>query len=380
MPDRVLWLMKGLGLGGAERLLALMAPKLDPERFEVEVAYLLPWKDAFVPDLERAGMRVTCLEARCTVDPRWVARLRHLLAERRIDLVHTHSPVPAAAARLLVGDEVRILHTEHNVWDRYRWPTYAANAVTYGRNNAVLAVSDGVADSVRRPRWLPWASYPPVETLLHGVDVDDARRGPEARLAARERLGLPADVPVIGNVANLTPKKDHASLLEALARLRSNHPEVVTVLIGTGPLEAELRQRVADLDLEEHVRFLGMRDDVLDLLPGLDVFVLSSRYEGLPISMLEAMAAEVACVLTRVGGIAEAVNDGQEGLLVPAAAPEALAGALSQVLMDPDLRSRLGAAARERVQRDFSIDRAVLTLEERYTSLLTRSGTGSSAS
>lgn len=371
MPDRVLWLMKGLGLGGAERLLALMAPKLDPDRFEVEVAYLLPWKDAFVPDLERAGIRTTCLEARRTVDPGWVRRLRHLLTERRIDLVHTHSPVPAAAARLLVSDPVRVLHTEHNVWDRYRWPTYAANAATYGRNDAVLAVSDGVAASVHRPRWLPKASYPPVETLLHGVDVDDARRGPDARRAARQQLDLPDDVPVIGNVANLTPKKDHASLLQAVVRLRAAHPDLVTVLIGTGPLEAELRQQVADLDLVDHVRFLGMRDDVLDLLPALDAFVLSSRYEGLPISMLEAMASEVACVLARVGGIPEAVEDGEEGLLLPARDPDALGRALGQVLTDADLRNRLGTNARERVRRDFSIDRAVRTLEERYDEVLT---------
>jgi glycosyltransferase involved in cell wall biosynthesis len=383
VPDRVfrvLWLMKGLGLGGAERLLALMAPRLDPERFEVEVAYLLPWKDAFVPELVRAGIRVTCLGARRTIDPRWAVRLRGLLAERRIDLVHTHSPVPAAAARLLVDAQTRVLHTEHNVWDRYRWPTYAANAVTYGRNDAVLAVSDGVAASVRRPRWLPTASYPPVETLLHGVDVDDARRGDDARKRARKRLGLSPDLPVIGNVANLTPKKDHLTLLDALARLRATYPDLVGVIIGTGPLESELRDRADRLQLDQHIRFLGRRDDVLDILPGLDVFVLSSRYEGLPISMLEAMAAEVPCVLTQVGGIAEAVTDGQEGLLVPAAAPEALARALGRVLADPDLRRRLGTAARERVERDFSIGRAVRTLEERYTTLLTSSGGDASPS
>jgi glycosyltransferase involved in cell wall biosynthesis len=378
VPTRVLWLMKGLGLGGAERLLALMAPKLDPERFEVEVAYLLPWKDAFVPALERDGIRTTCLDARRTVDPRWVMRLRRLLAERHIGLVHTHSPVPAAAARLLVGDEVRVLHTEHNVWDRYRWPTYAANAATYGRNDAVLAVSDGVADSVHKPRWLPRTHYPPVQTLLHGVDVDEARLGPDARSAARQRLELPDDVPVVGNVANLTPKKDHATLLDAIARLRGPHPDLVTVLIGTGPLEADLRARIGALGLEGHVRLLGMRDDVLDLLPGLDAFVLSSRFEGLPISMLEAMASEVACVLTRVGGIPEAVDDGEEGLLVPAGDADALARALSQVLEDDDLRQRLGAAGRERVRREFSIDRAVRTLEERYTAVLTGAGSGSS--
>jgi glycosyltransferase involved in cell wall biosynthesis len=375
---RVLWLTKGLGLGGAERLLTLMAPKLDRERYEVEVAYLLPWKDAFVPELGQAGIRTVCLDARRTVDPRWVSRLRGLLRRGRYDLVHTHSPVPAAAARVMRRSQARLIHTEHNVWDRYRWPTYAVNAATYGRNDAVLAVSDGVADSIVRPRWLGSRGYPPVATLLHGVDVDAARRGPEARQTARQLLDLPADIPVIGNVANLTPKKDHATLIDAVDRLRSRHPDVVALLVGTGPLEADLHAEVARRRLQAHVRFLGMRDDVLELLPALDAFVLSSRFEGLPISMLEAMASEVACVLTDVGGISEAVTDGTEGLLVPPGQPDALAAALATALDDPSRRQRLGQAARARVARDFSIDRAVSTLAATYDAVLS-SAAGSSA-
>jgi len=266
------------------------------------------------------------------------------------------------------------------VWDRYRWPTYAANAATYGRNDAAIAVSDGVAASIAPPRWLPRAHYPTTETLLHGVDVDDARLGAAARADARRRLDLPDDAPVIGNVANLTPKKDHANLLAAVERLRAEHPRLVVVLIGSGPLEAELHQQVVQRGLGEHVRFLGMRDDVLDLLPALDVFVLSSRFEGLPISMLEAMASEVACVVTSVGGIPEAVDDGEEGLLVPPGDSDALAVALGRVLSDSDLRHRLGVAARKRVTRDFSIDRAVRTLEERYAGVLTSEGRSSATS
>jgi glycosyltransferase involved in cell wall biosynthesis len=377
MNHRVLWLTKGLGLGGAERLLTLMAPRLDQERFVIDVAYLLPWKDAFVDELQQHGIRAVCLGASGTIDLAWVRALRKLLAERRYAIVHTHSPVPAAAARLLARPPTRLVHTEHNVWDRYRWPTYAANVATYHRNDAVFAVSDGVTASVHLPRWVPHRTLPPVETLLHGVEPDLAPHGPAARLSARTKLGLAMDVPVVGCVANLTPKKDHAGLLDAIERVREHLPDVVLLLIGSGPLEDELRTSVRERRLGSTVRLLGSRDDVAELLPSFDVFVLSSRFEGLPISLLEAMAAEIACVSTAVGGIPEAITDGVEGRLVPPGDPTALAGALTAVLTDETRRRAMGEAGRRRVVAAFSIDRAVRRTEELYGQLLVPSATPS---
>jgi glycosyltransferase involved in cell wall biosynthesis len=370
MTERVLWLTKGLGLGGAERLLSLTAARLDPTRFEVDVAYLLPWKDAFVPDLRASGVGTLCLDARRTAEIGWVRRLRHLLSTRPYAIVHTHSPVPAAVARLLVRAPTQLVHTEHNVWDRYRFPTFAANAITYSRNDAVLAVSDGVARSVERPRWARVGRIPPVETLLHGVDPAGVPRGADARARARAILGLAAGTPVIGCVANLTPKKDHVGLLEAFVEIGRVVPGATLLLVGTGPLDAELRERARSMGIADSVRFLGSRDDVLDLLPAFDVFVLGSRFEGLPISLLEAMAAEVAVVATRVGGIPEVVADGVHGLTVPAAAPAALAAALVRLLIDEAERTALAVAGRERVVEAFSIDRAVRRTESLYAELL----------
>ncbi|WP_157875754.1 glycosyltransferase, partial [Streptacidiphilus griseoplanus] len=155
---RVLWLAKGLGRGGAEQLLVNCARQLDRDRYEVDVAYVLPWKDALVPALEAAGARVHCLGGTPGTpgrpDPRWPLRLRRLAVERGYALVHTHMPVPAVAARLLVRGpglrRVRLVHTEHNMWERYRTATRWANAATYGRNDAVIAVSQAVADTVTR--------------------------------------------------------------------------------------------------------------------------------------------------------------------------------------------------------------------------------------
>ena len=340
-------------------------------RFELDVAYLLPWKDEFAAELRDHGVDVRCLDARRTVDRRWVLRLRRQLRSRDYALVHTHSPVPAAAARVLTGSGTPLVHTEHNVWDRYRWPTHAANALTYARNDAVLAVSDGVASSISPPRWAP-GTPPPVETLLHGVSPDTAPRGREVRERARATLRLAPDVPVLGNVANLTTKEDHAGSLVALDQVPLRVPDVVLLLIGAGPLEDALRDDARGRGLEEHVRFLGMRDDVPEVLPALDVFVLGSRFEGLPISLLEAMAAEVPCVATRVVGIPEAITDGREGRLVPAGQPDQLASAIVELLLDPATRARFAAAGLTRVTDEFSIGRAVARTEELYEGLISR--------
>jgi glycosyltransferase involved in cell wall biosynthesis len=371
---RVLWLTKGLGRGGAERLLVQMAARLDRSRYELDIAYLLPWKDAFVPELVAEGVVPVCLAARRTVEVGWVSRLRRLLAERDYDLVHTHSPVPAAAARVLARRRTRFVHTEHNVWARYRWPTYAVNAATYRRNDAVIAVSEGVAASISLPVWAGGSSIPPIETLHHGVDLERIRRGQPAREAARRALGIDPHVPLVGTVANFTPKKDHAGLIGAAERVRVDVPELKWLLVGSGPLEAEIRSEVERRGLTDSVELLGMRSDVLELLPALDVFVLGSRFEGLPISLLEAMAAGVACVATQVGGIPEAVDDDRTGRLVPPGNPTALADAVIRLLLDPARRAALAAAAASEVERHFSIEHAVHRTEALYESLLEAAG------
>lgn len=374
MPDRqrVLWLIKGLARGGAERLVSVMAPRIDRTRFEVEVAYLLPDADAFVPDLLRGGVRVHCLQAGRNVEPGWPARLRQLLRQGQYDIVHSHSPLVGSVARLVAPRGTRHLYTEHNMWGVYRGPTFALNALTYHRNELVFTVSDGVADSVQRPRWADIGRMPPVEVLLHGVDAENAPRGPAARRQARELLGIAPETPVIGNVANFSPKKDHHTLLDAFAQVREAVPDALLLLIGMGPLEAELRTRVASEGLDSCVRFLGSRDDVQELLPALDLFVLSSRFEGLPISLLEAMAAGVCCVSTSVGGIPEAARDGHEGRLVGPGDPTALSDALSDLLRDDSARRRLATSGRARVTEDFSIQRGVQRVGTAYAPLLSR--------
>ena len=368
-PRRVLWVTKGLGRGGAERLAVSCAPHFDPTRFTVDVAYVLPHKDALVPELRASGVAVFCVgSGGASVD--WVRALLRLVRDGGYDLVHTHSPVTALPLRALPRRRrPPLVHTEHNVWCRYRRPTRVANAVTYAANASVLAVSDGVRASVRRPAWLPGLRFPRVTTLHHGIDPETTVRGAAARDAARRALSLPLQVPVIGTVGNLTPKKNHALLIAAIRRLRRDHPGVRLVIVGSGPLEHQLRQLVNRAGLQRVVMLAGSRDDVPRLLPALDVFALSSLHEGLSIALLEAMATGVPPVATAVGGVPEVIDHEVNGLLVTPRSADQLAGAIGRLLDEPHLRRTLADAA-ERRSHDFGIARAVRVMEDWYEEVL----------
>lgn len=340
---------------------------MDAERFAPEIAYLLPWKDAFVEEIRAAGTPVRCLDAPKPYSLGWLRRLRRLVREHDIALVHTHMPLPAVMARLVLPSTRRggptFVHTEHNMWGRYRWATRWANRLTYRRNAAVIAVSDGVAQSIE--------ATVPVEVVIHGIDGEAMHHGAEARTAARLALGLGREAPVVGTVGNFTAKKDHATLLDAFAQVHADRPGARLMLVGLGPLEDQLRDQAERLGVADAVLFTGMRDDVFELLPALDVFVLSSRFEGLPIALLEAMASGVAPVATRVGGIPEVITDGEDGLLVDPGDPGLLAAALTKLLADDTDRTRMATAARHRAA-DFDLGKAVRHIESVYEDALAK--------
>lgn len=387
---RVLWLTKGLGRGGAEQLLVNCARHVDHERFEVEVAYVLPWKDALVPALRDAGVRVHCLGDRtgpdggradpgdpaggaaARADRAWPLRLRRLVAARGYDLVHTHMPVPAVAARVLLRRGIALVHTEHNLWHRYRTPTRLANSWTYRRNSAVIAVSKAVAETIA-PTRLPRgrADVEPLRVVYHGPDLGGVIQGAGGRERARRLLDLDPDAFTYGVVANFTPKKDHMGLLEAHALLRREEPSARLVLIGLGPLEAQLRERASRTDLAGSVVFTGSRGDVPELLPAFDVFALGSRQEGLPVALMEAMATGLPVVVTDVGGMPEIVTDGVEGRVVRSEDPAALAAALAEAAADPARRRAWGKAARLRSEQ-FDVAGAQARIEDVYREVLRR--------
>lgn len=371
-PVRVLWLIKGLGPGGAERLLVSLADALTDDhhdeahgsaRLELHVAYLLPWKQHLVPELEAAGVPVHLLSATGRAwDLRWVLRLHRLVRRLGIDAVHSHSPLSAAFARVALRTlgrrRPRHVYTEHNTWLSYGRVTALANRITYRLDDAQVAVSEDARDSV------PAGLRQHVEVLVHGVPLARVREAASQREAVRAELRVGDEHVLVVTVANFRRDKDYPTLLRAAAAL-ADTPMARFVSVGQGPLADEVRRLHDELGLGDRVRFLGYRPDATSITAAADIFCLSSRHEGYPIAVMEALALGVPVVATAVGGVAVAIRDGQEGRLVPPGDPAALAEALRSVAVDPGLRKKMARAARLRSE-DFSIDRAAVRLAEIY--------------
>lgn len=370
-PLRVLFLIRGLGPGGAEHLLVAAAKTHDPQDFVLEAAYLLPWKDVLVPDLEALGVRTHCLGVRSPADLRWLVRLARLVYTGRFDVVHVHSPIVAGLARpllRLVPSPRRrpgLVYTEHNRWSGYHPGTRWLNRLTYGLDDAHLAVSEDSRDSVAA------RFRGGVEVTVQGIALERVGELRSGRSEVRAELGVGDDDVVVVTVANLRLQKAYPDLLAAAKLVLRADPKVVWLSIGQGPLEAELKDLARALELGCRFRFLGHCPDAIRLVAGCDVFSLASTHEGYPVAVMEALALGVPVVATAVGGVPQAVEEGVGGLVVPPARPELLAAAILRVTKDPELRSMLAAGALQAGQR-YDIGFSVRRNESIYRHLASR--------
>ena len=363
---RVLWLVKGLGPGGAEHLLVAAARAHDPAQFDLECAYVLPWKDHLAEQLEHAGVPTHCVSTK-RHDRRWPLHLRELIQDGNFDIVHVHSPLPGSVARVavrLMPKQTRpaVVCTEHNVWGTHNVFSRWANRLTGRWDAKVLAVTEESRQSMRGPM------AERAETLAHGIDVAQVTTQRSHRQAVRAEFGIGDDEFVVGTVANFREQKDYPNLLDAARLLVDRGVPVRFVAVGQGPLETEMRARSNELGLRENVIFTGFRDDATRVMAAVDVFTLASKWEGLPVALMEALALGLPVVATNVGGVGEAMNDGVDALLVPPSDPAALADALQRVSAHPDLRKRLAVASAARAS-EFDASRAVQRIEQVYIEL-----------
>lgn len=361
---RVLWAIKGLGVGGAEQLLLNAALVADHDRFEYHVAYVRSDKDALVPALREAGVHVWPLASEATSTAAWLRRLRQVLVSQEFNVVHAHSPLIAGVVRVMARSLPRrtrpaVVSTEHNTWDSFGRATRWLNAATNPFDDHRWAVSD----RVRQSMWRGAARR--TEVLTHGVVLETTQAGSRTRADIRSELGL-SDSDVVGiTVANLRREKDYPNLLRAAAILRDSVPGLRLLAVGQGPLEAEVRRLHAELELGQRFQLLGFRGDVPDLLRAVDFFVLGSRHEGFPVAVMEALVNGLPVVATAVGGVPEAISHGVEGLVVPPADPAALAEAVRRMATDAELRGEMAERARRRAA-EYDIRRAVERLETVY--------------
>ncbi|MBU0638910.1 MAG: glycosyltransferase [Planctomycetes bacterium] len=363
---RVLQVLDNFTLAGAQRMAVHLTRALDRERFEVEMISLFPKMGTELEDMAAGdGYRVTFLNKKLGFDPRVFFRINRVLKRFRPHVVHTHVgalrySLPAMLWRRIPAK----VHTIHNVADKetsLQW----VNRLAFRLGVRPVAIADEVAASMRRFWGID--GFP---NIPNGIPVQDYQTPVVPRAAWREREGFSPDDFLFVFVARFMVQKNHKLLLRSFPEVVAADQRARLLLVGDGPLRPELEELIRAQGIQERVHLLGLRTDVADILAAADIFVMSSDWEGNPLTVMEAMAAGKPVVSTDVGGVAELVEDGKSGLIVPPGDQGALVGAMTRVMREPELVERMGQAAVERALDRFDVSAMARGYETLYESML----------
>jgi glycosyltransferase involved in cell wall biosynthesis len=371
-----LGLYVGTCYGGGERVAYDFVKLLDPERFARHLCIVnAPPADrraaneADMAELEALGVVVHRLEFRSLVSNLAWWRLYTLLRRESIGVLHSHMPrasVPGTIVAKLARTPVVVSH-EHT-WSFKGRPVRRfldRNIVARG-SDVVLAVSERDREQmidVERMR------ADRIRVLPNGIPTPNLTGAP-----VRASLGVPPEVGLIGAVGRLYAQKGYDDLISAIGVLKRSYAQPFRCLVfGHGPEQDRLQRLIDERGLGEEIQLAGRREDIADLIPALDIAVMPSKYEGMPLAILEYMAGGAPIVATAVGGVPELIDDGVHGLLVRPEDPEDLAAALQRLLEDRELAARLGAAAKQRQRANFDLDVVVRRLEDLYLELYSSS-------
>jgi len=364
---RVLHIVKSLGRGGAEMLLQETLKEHSQKDFEFHYIYFLPWKNQMVEGLQNAGGVVVNLPAKNNIFIIFqVKKIIRYIKDNKIDLVHCHLPWAGFVGRLvhkITG--IPLIYSEHNTQNHYHFITKIINKLTFNWQTTVVAVSKSVADSIAQ------SIKPsiPVITILNGVNTNYFIRNKQCREEKRKEIGLDDSTILIGNIAVFRLQKRLIEWIDLLKVITNQYPTVKGCLVGDGILQPEIIAHLKATGMEDKIILPGLQSDVLPWLSAMDIFLMSSSFEGLPIALLEAMSMECAIVSTDAGGINEAIRNGLDGFLVPVEQVASLTEPLNYLLAHPSEIKNFGIKARARVLDLFSIKTMVCQIEKTYFKL-----------
>jgi glycosyltransferase involved in cell wall biosynthesis len=370
---RILFLVTGLAYGGAETQVVYLATRFKSRGWEVGVVSLIPPK-AYIEDLEKADVLVFSLDIRRKLpDPRPILRLVQIIRKWQPDVVHSHMVHANLLARIVrpLAPFPLLVCTAHNIDEGGR-----LREVLYRLTDPFCDLTTQVSQAGLE-RYVHVGAVPrhKICYIPNGVDTERFKPNLEDRLKVRKELGMEGFVWLA--VGRFDPQKDYPNMLQAFVRVVHKHLNTMLLIAGDGPLRKTMENMTRELGVEKHVKFLGIRRDIPQLMNAADAYVMSSEWEGMPMVLLEASACGLPIVATNVGGNAEIVLDGQTGFLVPPKSPEALSQAMLRMMDLPEeVREKMGKQARKHIESNFSLDRIVDCWEALYYELLNRSSRG----
>lgn len=359
----------GLGVGGTETILYELVSGLVSSGFEVTVCYFNP--GPLVEKYSKLDITLIHIPYTTRVDPILFFRLLKVIRSCKPQIVHTHlfkSDIHGLLASRLCGVPVS-LTTLHSMND---WAKSSFLGFVYGLvlrlADKVVVLSDEIAEYFIRQSNVPTDRF---VTIHNAIPIEKfTQQEGKGRETVREEFGIPEGSPLFGFIARLAPPKDHEVFLYAAVKILLGRPDARFLIVGEGELKTSLIKKSMELGLEKSVIFTGFRKDIPEIFSALDVVVLASRFEGLPVVLMEAMASSRPIVATMARGIISVVTNEVNGLLVQQDDPEALAQACMRLLNDSDLRHKLVEAGLLRAKTTYSIRVKVNKTADLYNSLL----------
>ncbi len=367
MSIPILYLITELSVGGAQTVLYELLKNIDRNRFDPAVACLFNGNGKTAESIRQLNIPVFDAGMRHKADFEALRRLYLIIRNSHPVILHSHLFHANQTARMLgrlAGSPV-IVNCEHTSAMESEW-RYRVNRLTIGLADRVVAVSASVQEFCTVHIHLPASK---LVLIRNGIAIPD-KTLPTQR-ESRQMFNLPEEVDLIGTIGRLDPIKGYSYLLEALKQI---DPDACLVIVGDGPEREHLQAHACRLGIKERVFWMGSVQDIWSILPAFDLFVLPSLREGLPVTLLEAMAAGLPVVATQVGGVPEVILDGITGILLPAGNPQALAEAIQRLLTKPGLCMEMGRSGRERVRDDFSVEQMVQKTQALYEDLLVEKG------
>jgi glycosyltransferase involved in cell wall biosynthesis len=343
---RITHVVENLNRGGLERVVIDLIEQQQRLGHACQVVCLFE-PGRLADEIQRLGVPLVACGKKNGFDIDALRKMRSAIIDHKATVIHSHNAVAhyyAVLAAAFLGG--RRINTRHGMANHpFSWKREILYRMSMVFSDVAAVVCDRARENFLKYRILPKSK---AVTIYNGIPVDRfVMRNAEARKKLLSETGWPEDAVVLGKVARLNPPKDHRMLLQSMALAHAAEPKVRLVLIGDGPLRAELEALSQKLNLVEVVCFMGDRSDVASLLPGFDVFVMSSTTEGYSISLLEACASALPIVATDVGGNREIIADGLNGYLVPAKLPERFAEAILRLIRAPAVRAEIGLRNRK---------------------------------
>lgn len=372
MRIKIAYVINNLNIGGAEKLLLSTVLKINKDRFDVTVLSMLEGED-LLPDFNNAGIEVVAIGMNNKRDISGFVKLYKFFKINHVNIVHTHlleADIFGRYAALLAGVPV-ILSTEHSVEP---WKIRPKNLKTHLRllldrwiikhTTGIISISDKIKELL--------IIYLKIEetkifVIKNGIDLTKTYH-----TGKNTKSNWPL---VVGSVGRLVEAKGYKYLLHAFKKINMLYPETKLMIAGDGPLKSDLTNLSASLNITQHVTFTGMLNNIPEFLEKIDIFVLSSIQEGLPIALLEAMAAHKAIIATNIGGIPEVIQHRKDGLLIEPANVIDLENAILKLITNDKKRDSFAHNAREKVVNNFNLNKTVNDLEALYINLTSRQNT-----